>query len=58
MAFQVSKSSHNSNEALSCKSTRELKSKKTWLEAYRNSYLHFIDPWAAVAVYTDIFKLE
>ncbi len=26
----------------------------TWLEAYnRNSYLHFIDPWAAVAVYTD-----
>ena len=24
---------------------------KTWLEAYRNSY--FIDPWAAVAVYTD-----
>ncbi len=22
---------------------------KTLLEAYRNSYLHFIDPWAAVA---------
>ncbi len=21
---------------------------KTLLEAYRNSYLHFIDPWAAV----------
>ncbi len=31
----------------------ELKSKKTWLEAYRNSYLHFIDPSAAVAVYTN-----
>ncbi len=31
----------------------ELKSKKTWLEAYRNPYLHFVDPWAAVAVYTD-----
>ncbi len=26
---------------------------KIWLEAYRNSYLHFVDPWAAVAVYTD-----
>ena len=23
------------------------------IEAYRNSYLHFIDPSAAVAVYTD-----
>ncbi len=35
----------------------ELKSKKTWLEeAYRNSYSHFIDPWAAVAVYTDTNK--
>ncbi len=26
---------------------------KTWLEAYRNPYLHFVDPSAAVAVYTD-----
>ena len=26
----------------------KLKSKKTLLEAYRNSYLDFIDPWAAV----------
>ncbi len=24
--------------------------KKTWLEAYRSSYLHFIDHWAAVAL--------
>ncbi len=31
----------------------ELKSKKTWLEAYRNPYLHFVDPWAEGAVYTD-----
>ena len=27
---------------------QELESKKTWLEAYRNSYLHFVDPWATV----------
>ncbi len=26
------------------------KSNKIWLEAYRNAYLHFIDPGAAVAV--------
>ncbi len=25
------------------------------LEAYKNSYLHFIDPWAAVAVYTLLY---
>ncbi len=29
----------------------KLKSKKTLLETYRNSYLHLIDHWAAVAVY-------
>ncbi len=32
---------------------RDVKSKKTGLEAYRNSYLHFVDHEAAVTVYTD-----
>ncbi len=35
------------------KQIHELKSKKTWLEAYRNSYLHFI---GAVTVYADTHK--
>ncbi len=30
---------------------------KTYLEAYKNSYLQFIDPWVAVAVYTDTLLL-
>ncbi len=52
MAFQVSKSTITRERSIILL-IHELKSKKTWLEAYRNSYLHFIDPWAAVAVYTD-----
>ncbi len=48
MAFQVG---HNSKRSIILQ-IHELKSKKTWLEAYRNSYLHFIYPWAAVALYT------
>ncbi len=51
MAFQVSKSTITRERSIVLQ-IHELKSKKTWLEAYRNSYLHFIDPWAAVAVYT------
>ncbi len=34
------------NQALLCKSTNK---ENMRLEAYRNSYLHFIDPWAALA---------
>ncbi len=41
MAFQVSKTSHNSRTKHYFANPR-IKSKKTWLEAYRNSYLHFI----------------
>ncbi len=51
MAFQVSKTRHNSRTKHYFANPR-IKSKKTWLEAYRNSYLHLIHPWAAVAVYT------
>ncbi len=41
MAFQVSKSSHNSRTKHYFANPRKC-----------DSYLHFIDPWAAVAVYT------
>ncbi len=48
-AFTVSKTSHNSRTKHYFANPRM----KTWLEAYRNFYLHFIDPSAAVAVYTN-----
>ncbi len=44
----VSKTRHNSSFILQI---HELKSKKTWLEAYRNSCLLLIDPWAAIAAW-------
>ncbi len=53
MAFQVSKTLGITPEQSIILQIHKLQSKKTWLEAYRNSYLHFIDPWAAVAVYKD-----
>ncbi len=46
MAFQVSKSSHNS------RTKHYYANPRLQLEAYRNPYLHFVDPSAAVAVYT------
>ncbi len=49
MAFKVSKTSHNSRT----KQIHKLQSKKTWLEAYRNSHFHFIYRWAAVVLYID-----
>ncbi len=52
MAFKVSKLAITRERSIILQ-IHELISKKTWLEAYRNSYLHFVDPWAAVAVYTD-----
>ncbi len=41
MAFKVSKTSHNQERSIILQ-ILQLKSKKTLLEAYRNSYLHFI----------------
>ncbi len=51
MAFEVSKSSHNSRTHYFANPRIEIQENMT--RAYRNSYLHFVDPSAAVAVYTD-----
>ncbi len=53
MAFQVSKPSHNSRTKQIHLQIHELKSK---LEAYRNSYLHFMYHSAAAPLYTDRHK--
>ncbi len=54
MAFQIlSKARHNSRRSFILH-IHEHESKKTWLEAYRNSCLHFIDPWAASCTYIHV----
>ena len=53
MAFQVSKSSHNSRTKHYFANPRIKIQENMTRSLYRNSYLHFIDSWAAVAVYTD-----